>query len=110
MLRKAFNSVEMASQSGGLDSHQFSALWRSLSGGQQDLYREISMFHRFNTSGQGVVSFEVRRFSSVLRPIILLSNDGIRRLGYRGGFPVRAYASRDGPLGRIIHWVRSFIG
>ena len=59
MLAKAFDSVEAASQSGGLSPIQFSALWRSLSGGSQNLFAEMKMFHKFNTSGNSVVDFEV---------------------------------------------------
>ena len=48
----------------------FSSLWRSLSGGQQNLFAEIKMFNKFNTSGGSVINLEVRwasaSFSSIL--------------------------------------------
>lgn len=58
MLAKAFDSVEAASQSGGLSPIQFSTLWRSLSGERQNLFAEMKMFHKFNASGSSVVDFE----------------------------------------------------
>lgn len=61
MLAKAFDSVEAASQSGGLSPIQFSTLWRSLSGGRQNLFAEMKMFHKFNTSGNSVVDFEASK-------------------------------------------------
>ncbi len=67
MLAKAFDSVEAASQSGGLSPIQFSTLWRSLSGGRQNLFGEMKMFHKFNTSGNSVVGFEASAGSRTYR-------------------------------------------
>ena len=61
MLSKAYDSIEAASQSGGLSPLQFSSLWRSLSGGQENLFTEMKMFNKFNVSGNSVVNFEVSR-------------------------------------------------
>lgn len=63
-MEKAFSSVERASQSGGLTPLQFSSLWRALSGGQQNLFKEMKMFHKFNLKEDSVVDFEVRSFCS----------------------------------------------
>ena len=55
---------------GGLSLMHLSSLWRSLSGGQQNLFAEMKMFNEFNTSGGSVINLEVRwasaGFSSIL--------------------------------------------
>ena len=60
MLTKAYDSLKSASQCGGLSFIHFSSLWRSLSGGQHDLFAEMNMFNKFNTSGDSVINLEVR--------------------------------------------------
>ena len=59
MLTKAYDSLKSTSQGGGLSLMQFSPLWRSLSGGQQNLFAEMKMFNKFNTSGGSVIDLEV---------------------------------------------------
>ncbi|CAN0416625.1 unnamed protein product [Ascophyllum nodosum] len=58
VLTKAYDSLKSASQGSGLSLMQFSSLWRSLSGGQQNLFAEMKMFNKFNTSGGSVIDLE----------------------------------------------------